>query len=346
MKQNAFVLLWLLGICTTASGQAPAKLPIFDPRIDAFEIPMPPEGEDVVSGDYRLGSVKEVLRHSWITAVTTAKAAREGNDLNQFQQLTADEKDAIRTLSTQQLNLPDNQVQALLQVRKAIEALRPLFAPLARDLPAEAQTRRNAAILARTAILRVHLWNGKKIHFTVDETLPPGTRDKIDEAVQEWNRELSDCLELKEYNIHKHGPVSEIVVFRLGDACGTKGLPGKIPKERVKEVFLTEDCGKAQVLHEMGHVAGLFHEHQRHDRHEYFIVNNPQGDDFKVFKEVFDLGPFDFKSIMLYPAVHLTGLQLKPGVSAPADFGIKTKDGGSTVSLSKGDIAAIRSMYK
>jgi hypothetical protein len=65
-------------------------------------------------------------------------------------------------------------------------------------------------------------------------------------------------------------------------------------------------CTLATVLHEMGHIAGLYHEQSRPDRATYLTVNfdnvikGSEGN-FDVPADNFqDLGPFDYASVMEY----------------------------------------------
>lgn len=119
-------------------------------------------------------------------------------------------------------------------------------------------------------------------------------------------------------------------------------------------------------LHELGHVLGLYHEHQRHDRDDWIIVNGGGSDYEKIPKNISGLkiewlqikvgwwtisipvptlrettysttyGPFDFSSVMLYD-----GFIVKKTQGT-------TKAGSTTFGgrgLSVYDIAAIKQMY-
>jgi hypothetical protein len=98
------------------------------------------------------------------------------------------------------------------------------------------------------------------------------------------------------------------------------------------------------VIHELGHVVGLFHEHARHDRDQFIIVNydniiQEYQFDFDVPDESADIGNYDFLSIMHYPS---------NAFSANGGYTITKKDGsliGYNQGLSAGDIAAIEFLY-
>lgn len=115
--------------------------------------------------------------------------------------------------------------------------------------------------------------------------------------------------------------------------------------KRQQSVMLRNDATLAVVLHEIGHVVGLWHEHSRTDRGEHVLVNveNIQGHDDSQFnqtsKDAMDFGPYDIESIMHYDSFAFSGN------GSPT---IVRKDGGlipQNERLSPGDIATIRSMY-
>ena len=67
-------------------------------------------------------------------------------------------------------------------------------------------------------------------------------------------------------------------------------------------------CTVGTILHEMGHIIGLYHEFQRADRNNYVTVNynnviKGSWGNFEVLTdEVQILGPYDYASLMQYPA--------------------------------------------
>lgn len=67
-------------------------------------------------------------------------------------------------------------------------------------------------------------------------------------------------------------------------------------------------CTVGTILHEMGHIIGLYHEFQRADRNNYVTVNYNNAikgswGNFEILaNEVQILGPYDYASVMQYPA--------------------------------------------
>ena len=90
--------------------------------------------------------------------------------------------------------------------------------------------------------------------------------------------------------------------------------------------WLSSHCSSVDIKHEVGHVLGLFHTHNRPDRNKYIEVikdnikpASRESPNFKICKHcwTFDT-PYDFESIMHYPhraSSHRGHSTLKPKVS-------------------------------
>ncbi|CAG5117825.1 unnamed protein product, partial [Candidula unifasciata] len=88
-------------------------------------------------------------------------------------------------------------------------------------------------------------------------------RDAILGAMSEW--EKTTCITFRPANRDD----TDVVVFRDGRRCSTN--IGHIGGEQI--VTLARNCRSKRILiHELGHVIGLIHEHQRHDRDKFVKV--------------------------------------------------------------------------
>lgn len=94
------------------------------------------------------------------------------------------------------------------------------------------------------------------------------------------------------------------------------------------------------LMHEIGHIVSLIHEHQRPDRDQYInILNDPNNGDTAVRYDGLLVEPYDCVSIMHYvPVGAATDPMPKPG--GCQNFG-RLND----PSLSSGDLAALKFLY-
>lgn len=116
-------------------------------------------------------------------------------------------------------------------------------------------------------------------------------------------------------------------------------------------VNLADRCHSGNVIHELGHVIGLFHEAQRQDRRKYIKIHWDNiklipGMNYwrKVFKK--PIGEFDFNSIMMYSSYSKSKAKdpKKPVITRlnSSNKVIKSQRRG----LSEGDIKKIEILYQ
>src|SRR5690606_6867707 len=95
------------------------------------------------------------------------------------------------------------------------------------------------------------------------------------------------------------------VSFEERDGCWSEvGMRGG-----KQVVSIGPSCGVGQAIHEIGHVVGLWHEHSRQDRDQHVEVlwqNIRSGMEHNFTQHISDgddIGPYDYSSIMHYPAL-------------------------------------------
>ncbi len=87
------------------------------------------------------------------------------------------------------------------------------------------------------------------------------------------------------------------------------GYPFNVPPQQVTG---SGSCTIATILHEFGHVTGVWHEQSRPDRNTYVTVNygnvirGSQGNVDQVYDDIQPLTPYDYASVMEYPAFAFT----------------------------------------
>ncbi|MEO8379883.1 MAG: M12 family metallopeptidase [Acidobacteriota bacterium] len=180
------------------------------------------------------------------------------------------------------------------------------------------------------------LWPGAQIPFRIES----GDQAVIDAAIAEWH--VKTPIRLVPFNsaVHTH-----FIIFRqsAGESLSEVGRQPQTP-----QVILLASGGSAGVaMHEIGHAAGLWHEHTRPLRDQSITVhmNNIELSARKYFKIRKDDGstfgqPYDYGSIMHYAsnAYSANGLPTIAPTQASAVIGQRDH-------LSAGDITTIQAMY-
>lgn len=180
------------------------------------------------------------------------------------------------------------------------------------------------------------LWPGAQIPFRIES----GDQAVIDAAVAEWHAKTPIRLVPFDSTVHTH-----FVIFRqtAGESSSEVGRQPVTP-----QVIQLASGGSAGVaMHEIGHAAGLWHEHTRPDRDQSITVhiNNVELSARKFFKVRTADGstfgqPYDYGSIMHYESTAYTVNGL--ATITPKRTGAVI---GQRAHLSNGDIAAINAMY-
>jgi hypothetical protein len=140
--------------------------------------------------------------------------------------------------------------------------------------------------------LTADLWPGGVVYYEFADDVNMTQRDMWRDAAREWSR-VAD-LEFIESTDER-----DYVYVEPGDGNWTYVGYG-----RGKREMCIHDWLPRVMMHEIGHVLGLIHEHQRSDRDEYLRIDwdNVQEDcaaDLQI-EETDNYGPYDFGSIMHY----------------------------------------------
>jgi hypothetical protein len=334
-------------------------IPIYDPRFKNETLTYAlVDGKVVVDGDLNLGTPMEVMKRSWDLARATAKASLERADGL-----------GLRSIELQQLKLlaeknPANfpgggREKAAQEVREAISALAPL-ATLRREARGPNRAQANAAFGIVTGELR---WPGGKIPYLVVNGVPPASQKLIECAVAHWKSKTGGLIELQTIDATKPKPKAHLTFAPGAGVCEADSIGKKLQDGEHVICLDPQDCHVEHVIHEIGHIVGLLHEHNRSDRDKYLAVQTKKVDpsmldQFSNPIAAVDVGPFDWQSIMLYPprSFPMAGAQgatLKKrdenGIAIDdVNWGMKIGSGwgeGVSTSLSAGDIAAVRKYY-
>jgi astacin len=184
-------------------------------------------------------------------------------------------------------------------------------------------------------------WPNAIVYYCIADNLPQAQRDAVSQAMDHWQQntkirfQVSQCKALV-------GPVWTHVNFVPGNICASDvGCQGGI-----QQIHLASGCFRGQVIHEIGHCVGLWHEQSRHDRDSHVTIDlsnvAPENQfNFEKESDSQDFGAYDFGSIMHYGAYDFAINSNKPVITTiPPNQPIGQRD-----HLSTGDIAAVAAMY-
>ena len=180
------------------------------------------------------------------------------------------------------------------------------------------------------------LWPGGIIPYAIDGDLPEPQR--VTDAIAHWNGNTQIQL------VERMDQLSWVRFVSAGEGGLCASLVGMAGGEQL--LLLENGCGVPAVIHEIGHAAGLFHEHTRDDRddHVNVLLDNADkrftGNFFTIFGVSDDLGHYDYGSIMHYSAFLFsrnggpTLETIPPGILI-----------GEAEGLSGGDIDGVNRLY-
>lgn len=178
-------------------------------------------------------------------------------------------------------------------------------------------------------------WPNCRIPFTIDPALPNQAR--VTDAIAHWQANTN-------YRFIARTTEADFVTFRPGSGCSSS--VGRRGGQQF--VNLGAGCSTGNVIHEIGHVVGLWHEQSREDRDLFVRINWANitpGMEHNFNQHITDgddVGAYDFASIMHYPrtAFSVSGADtITPIAAVPPGVVI-----GQRNALSPGDIAAANSL--
>lgn len=188
-----------------------------------------------------------------------------------------------------------------------------------------------------------YFW-GSKVYYHYASGFTSQQIEKLETSIRNWN---SQGFKITwEYRAPTNGNVT-IYPKNVTDYCGRAfvGYHDFPSAKNFIEINLnpTYNCvepSDGTMLHEMGHVVGLPHEHARCDRDQFVQVGTNLTNDIKCGEDVKYYGKFDYDSIMLY---QLPGKQPQP--AAGTYQGTYRTYTLRNYELSTGDKSTINQMY-
>lgn len=190
-------------------------------------------------------------------------------------------------------------------------------------------------------------WPGKVIKYMIlDSAFTNEERNRITEALNE----ISNATNLRFVYNGTAANIERILFVRSAD--GTSSSPLGRQNTPPNNIRLAQGYfKKGTVIHETLHSLGFFHEQSRSDRDDYITViyeniNPAKQYNFDTFTQRdyigYNLGPFDFGSIMLYSSRNSFAIDSSLPTMTKKDG---TEFTGQRDGLSDGDIAGLNYIY-
>jgi Astacin (Peptidase family M12A)/Bacterial tandem repeat domain 1 len=183
---------------------------------------------------------------------------------------------------------------------------------------------------------QAYRWPGAVVPYVISGSLSSTMQTRINAAIAHW--ESKTIVEF----VPKTSSHTDYVSFVVGSGCSS--YVGR--QTLAQTINLSSGCSTGNVIHEIGHAIGLWHEQSREDRDSHVQIlwqNITPGAENNFNKHVvdgFDLGNYDYGSIMHYPANAFSKNGLPTIVTIPAGIPI-----GQRIALSTGDLSATSKLY-
>lgn len=191
------------------------------------------------------------------------------------------------------------------------------------------------------------------VYYTIDPDSDPNATPKINDAISTFNGDFPGLIQWVQWS-SSNGPNYVDINLNAYDFSGECEAAEGYEAVPAQPMGGSTACAVGTILHEMGHVIGLWHEQSRPDRDSYITVNynNAIKGSWSNFEIVTQnaqtLGLYDYASLMQYPPYSFSRNGGPVIETIPAGIPLSNVEGvpvPSTVDYSAGDKEAIERLY-
>jgi hypothetical protein len=192
------------------------------------------------------------------------------------------------------------------------------------------------------------------VYYVIDSASDPNATPKIQTAINQFNSDFPGFIQWVTWT-SSEGPNYVDINLSASDTSGQcEALDGYEAKP-AQPMTGSTDCTVGTILHEMGHVIGLWHEQSRSDHSTYVDVHYshvikgswgnflPPADNYQNLTSY-----YDYASLMEYPSFSFTSTGAPVIETIPAGMPLNSSDGvpvPTTVDYSAGDKDGIQRLY-
>lgn len=187
------------------------------------------------------------------------------------------------------------------------------------------------------------LWPGGVIPYDIATGMSAALQQVVYDAIRHWQARSN--IRFVPRNVHNQAQYRDFVRF-TASSFGCASYIGR--QGWMQEIYLNSSCSTGNIIHEIGHAVGLYHEHTRADRDQYVRImeQNIRPDRLYNFQSlntsaVRPLGGYDLDSVMHYGA-YFFSRNGQPTIM-PHDGNLHRI--GQRHGLSQGDLSAVAALY-
>jgi hypothetical protein len=193
------------------------------------------------------------------------------------------------------------------------------------------------------------------VFYTIDSASDPNATPKIQAAIKQFNSDFTGLIQWVPWtSAQTQGPNYVDINLSASNPSGQCEALEGYEAVAAQQMGGSTACTEGTILHEMGHIVGLWHEMVRPDASTYVTVSyanvikgswgnfQPPTDNYQT------LGLYDYASLMEYPSGSLTRNGAPVIESKPAGIPLGSSDGvpyKTSADYSAADKEAIKRLY-